>query len=237
MKTAVITGGTKGIGLGVVRMLVGRGYHVVASYAHDEAAADRVRQTFGTQVELVCADHSKREETYAFIDYIRRHVTSVDCIVCNAGMTVRKAFVDTTDEDWDAQMEVALNAHVILLRELFPLISRGGRILFTGSAMGIHPHATVLAYGVAKASVHALVKNLVKVFEEKEVTVNAVAPGFVETDWQKEKPEAIRQNICQKTAVHRFASIDETVDAFAFCLDNGFVNGSVIEVDGGYSYR
>ena len=80
-------------------------------------------------------------------------------------------------------------------------------------------------------------KNLVKVFEEKEVTVNAVAPGFVETDWQKEKPEAIRQNICQKTAVHRFATIDETVDAFAFCLDNGFVNGSVIEVDGGYSYR
>ena len=103
--------------------------------------------------------------------------------------------------------------------------------------MGIYPHATVLGYGVSKAAVHAMVRNLTKVFDEKQTTVNAIAPGFVDTDWQKEKPDHIRHNICQKTAIHRFASIEETVAAYAFCLDNEFVNGAVIEVNGGYSYK
>lgn len=64
-----------------------------------------------------------------------------------------------------------------------------------------------------------------------------MAPGFVETEWQKEKPEAIRQAICSKTALHRFCTIDEVVGAYAFCRDNGFVNGAIIKVDGGYSYQ
>ena len=81
-----------------------------------------------------------------------------------------------------------------------------------------------------------MMNNLTKVFAEKQATVNAVAPGFVETDWQKDKPEQVRQNIYNKTAIHRFASVEEVVGAYAFCLDNGFVNGTVIEVNGGYSY-
>ena len=134
-------------------------------------------------------------------------------------------------------MEVAVNSHYIMCREFFPIIPAGSRILFTGSQMGINPHATVLAYGVAKAAVHALCKNLVKEFEGTGTTVNAVVPGFVETPWQKEKPERIKQNIYRKTAIHRFATIDEVVDAFSFCIDNPFVNGSLIEVNGGYSYK
>ena len=82
-----------------------------------------------------------------------------------------------------------------------------------------------------------LCKNLVKEFEGTGTTVNAVVPGFVETPWQKEKPEQIKQNIYRKTAIHRFATIDEIVDAFRFCIDNSFVNGSLIEVNGGYSYK
>lgn len=237
MLNAIVTGGTKGIGLGVVEMLVGRGYHVFVSYAHDESAAERLVQRYGDKVSVFKADHSRREETYRFIDFIKSQVEDVQCIICNAGVTRRTSFADMKDEDWDAMMEVAVNGHVILLRELFDRIADGGKIVFTGSEMALHPHATVLGYGVAKSAVHALVKNLVKVFEPKQVTVNAVAPGFVETEWQKEKPSEIRQNICQKTAIHRFASIEEVVEAYAFCLDNSFLNGSVIEVSGGYSYR
>lgn len=237
MKTAIVTGGSKGIGKSVAAMLCGRGYEVVASYAHDSSAADKAKEEIGADIEFVCADQSKREDTYRLVEYIRNKWNTVDCIICNAGTTVRKSFTETTDSDWDTMMEVAVNSHVILLRELFPLISRGARIIFTGSAMGIHPHATVLGYGVTKSTVHALVRNLVKIFEEKEVTVNAVAPGFVDTEWQKNKPEEIRRNICGKTAIHRFASTEEITDAFAFCLDNAFINGSIIEVDGGYSFR
>ena len=103
--------------------------------------------------------------------------------------------------------------------------------------MAVHPHATVLSYGVTKSAVCALAKNLVKEFEGTGTTVNAIIPGFVATPWQKEKPEEIKQNIYKKTAIHRFASVDEIVDAYRFCIDNPFVNGSLIEVNGGYCYK
>jgi 3-oxoacyl-[acyl-carrier protein] reductase len=130
-----------------------------------------------------------------------------------------------------------VNSHYILIRELYSLIPNGSRIIFTGSQMGITPHATILGYGVAKAAVHALAKNLVKEFEGTGTTVNVIAPGFVETAWHKNKPAAIRESICNKTAIHRFATIDEVVDAYRLCIDNPFMNGSVIEINGGYSYK
>ena len=142
-----------------------------------------------------------------------------------------------SDVDWDKMMEVAVNSHYIICRNFFSMIPKGSRILFTGSQMGMNPHATILAYGVTKSAVHALCKNLVKEFEGTGTTVNAVVPGFVETPWQKEKPEEIKQNIYRKTAIHRFASVDEVVDAFRLCLDNPFINGSLIEVNGGYDYK
>ena len=212
-------------------MLIGKGYRVYATY---------VGPDFEEKIdnfEAVKVDQSDRKQLYAFIERIKGECDSVDCIICNAGLSIRKSFTETTDKDWDTMMEVAVNSHYILIRELYGLIPEGSRIVFTGSQMGLMPHAMVLAYGVTKSAVHALAKNLVKEFEGTGTTVNAVVPGFVETPWQKEKPEEIKQNIYRKTAIHRFASVDEVVDAYRFCIENPFVNGSLIEVNGGYSYK
>lgn len=231
MKYAIVTGGTSGMGLGVAKMLIDKGYYVFSTY---------VGPDFDTSIanfEAHKIDQSKRDAVYAFLDYVKSKTDHVDCIVCNAGVSIRKSFTETTDSDWDLQMEVAVNSHYIIIRELFPIIPPGSRILFTGSQMGLNPHATVLAYGVTKSAVHALCKNLVKEFEGTGTTVNAIVPGFVDTPWQKSKPEEIKRNIYKKTAIHRFASVAEIVDAFRFCVDNPFVNGSLIEVNGGYNYK
>ena len=231
MKTAIVTGGTSGIGLGVAKMLLSKGYRVYATYVGPDF--EESIESF----EPIKVDQSNRDELYAFINRIKLECKKIDCIVCNAGLSIRKSFTETTDKDWDIMMEVAVNSHYILVRELYSLIPAGSRIIFTGSQMGLMPHAMVLSYGVTKAAVHALAKNLVKEFEGTGTTVNAIVPGFVETPWQKEKPEEIKQNIYRKTAIHRFATVDEVVDAYRFCIDNPFVNGSLIEVNGGYSYR
>lgn len=231
MKHAIVTGGTSGIGLGVAKMLISKGYYVFATYV-GPALSEQL-----DNFEAIETDQSSRKEVYDFISYVKGKVDHIDCIVCNAGMTIRKSFTETKDEDWDKMMEVAVNSHYIMVREFFPMIPEGSRILFTGSQMGLSPHATVLAYGVTKAAIHALTKNLVKEFEGTGTTVNAIVPGFVNTPWQKEKPEEIKQNIYRKTAIHRFAEIEEIVDAYRFCIDNPFVNGSLIEVNGGYSYK
>lgn len=231
MKNAIVTGGTSGIGFGVAKMLISKGYRVYATYVGQD-----FQEKISNFVPLKI-DQTQRKEVYGFIEKIKAECDSVDCIVCNAGMSIRKSFMETTDDDWDKQMEVAVNSHYIMVRELFSLIPDGSRIIFTGSQMAVHPHATVLSYGVTKSAVCALAKNLVKEFEGTGTTVNAIVPGFVETPWQKEKPEEIKQNIYKKTAIHRFATIDEVVDAYRFCIDNSFVNGSLIEVNGGYCFK
>lgn len=240
---AIVTGGSKGIGRGVVEMLFCRGYSVVFTFGHDDATATAVVDgcmEHALQGQKICAmkiDHSKRPDTYRLVDAIKSMTTHVDCIVCNAGITVRKSFEEMKDADWDDMMEAGVNSHYIMIRELYTLIPDGSRIMFTGSEMAVHPHATVLGYGVTKAAVHALSLNLVKVFEGTGTTVNTVVPGFVDTPWQKKKPDEIRRSICSKTAIHRFASVDEIVKAFAFCIDNAFLNGAEIKVDGGYCYK
>lgn len=231
MKCAIVTGGTSGIGLGVAKMLVSKGYYVYATYVGPDFTENI------ENYEAIKVDQTCREELYRFIDYVKERTSYINCIVCNAGITIRKSFTETTNDDWDNMMEVAVNSHYILIRELYSLIPENSRILFTGSQMGLMPHAMVLSYGVTKAAVHALAKNLVKEFDGSGTTVNAIVPGFVETPWQREKPEEIKQNIYKKTAIHRFASVDEIVDAYRFCIDNSFVNGSLIEVNGGYSYK
>lgn len=231
MKYAVVTGGTSGIGLGVAKMLLNKGYYVFATYS--KTILSEKLENF----EAIKTDQTNREEVYSFINYVKSKTDHLDCLHCNAGMSIRKSFTEYTDKDWDMMMEVAVNSHYIMCREFFPIIPAGSRILFTGSQMGVNPHGTILAYSVAKSALHALCKNLVKEYEGTGTTVNTVVPGFVETPWQKEKPEEIKQNIYRKTAIHRFATIDEIVDAFRFCIDNPFVNGSLIEVNGGYSYK
>lgn len=230
-KIAIVTGGTSGIGLGVAKMLLNKDYYVYATYVGKPLP--ELLENF----EAIEIDQSDREQLYKFIEYVKSKTDHVDCIVCNAGLTIRKSFTEMSDVDWDKMMEVAVNSHYIICRNFFSMIPKGSRILFTGSQMGMNPHATILAYGVTKSAVHALCKNLVKEFEGTGTTVNAVVPGFVETPWQKEKPEEIKQNIYRKTAIHRFASVDEVVDAFRLCLDNPFINGSLIEVNGGYDYK
>lgn len=231
MKYAIVTGATSGIGLGVAKMLIRKGYYVFATYVGHEP------QEQLHNYEAIYTDQTCRDDVYKFISYVKHKCNHIDCIVCNAGLTIRKPFAETLDSDWDMMMEVAVNSHYIMIRELHKLLPNGSRIIFTGSQMGINPHAMVLSYGVTKAAIHAMTKNLVKEFEGTGITVNAIVPGFVETPWQKEKPEEIKQNIYNKTAIHRFATVDEIVSAYEFCIDNSFVNGSLIEINGGYNYK
>ena len=107
----------------------------------------------------------------------------------------------------------------------------------TSFISGEEPHSVSLVYGVTKSAVHALVKNLVKFLVPYEVRVNAVAPGFVDTEWQKTKPAEIRQNIERKVSLGRFCEPSELAEVYKMLIENSYLNGEVIVVDGGYSYK
>ena len=239
MKNAIVTGATRGIGLATTEMLLKEGYHVTVTYAYDEASVEpcKVRlSAIGDAFEIVWADQTNKQEMKDFATKMREK-GHIDCIVCNAGMTLRTGLTEIEEEDWERVMQMNVNSNVYLIRDLFDVIPNNSRIVFTGSLMGILPHSVSLSYGVTKAAVMALAKNLVKCFEGTGTTVNAIAPGFVETEWQKDKPLEIRNNIYNKTAIKRFAEPSEIADAIRFCINNAFVNGSIIEVSGGYCFK
>lgn len=236
---AIVTGGTKGIGLAVTKMLLQEGYSVTATYGHDAETADAIRaelESQGLPIEVVQATQDDKEQMRSVVEHMVAK-GRVDCIVCNAGITERGKLTDITDESWERVMQVNVNSHMALIRDLYNVIAPNSRIVFMGSLLGIYPHSMSLAYGVSKAAEIALAKNLVKEFAGTGTTVNVIAPGFVDTDWQKNKPEEIRQSICNKTAAGRFAEPEEIAEAVRFCVKNAFVNGSVIEIHGGYNYR
>ena len=151
MKYAVVTGGTKGIGLGVVLELLTRGYFVIASYANDDFSAkvaeNRMRE-ISSLFSVIKANQIDKASFRLFVDQIRKVAKNVDVIVCNTGMTLRKPAMQILDIEWEQVMQVCVNSHFYLIRDLFDLIPTDSRIIFIGSMMGVLPHATSLPYGV-----------------------------------------------------------------------------------------
>jgi len=240
-RTAIVTGATKGIGKAVCLRLLQEGWTVLVTYANDietatTVAADFLEKAPG-RVFVLQADNSELSSIDRIDDFLKEKNLMIDAVIFNAGMTDRSDFHTIKPENWEKVFTANVHFPVFLLQKIYPRLKEHGSVTFTGSLMGIQPHSVSLVYGVTKASVHALVKNLVKFFTDKQIRVNAVAPGFVDTDWQKTKPAEIRNNITNKVATGRFCSPEELTDVYMLLINNQYMNGEVVVCDGGYSFK
>lgn len=240
-KKVLITGGTKGIGKAVAECLAKAGYSLLLTYASDQEkalqVADDLFQKYKVEVCTLQADISDRESIGKIESFLAEHVIRLDSVVFNAGLTCRDPFEELDMAEWERVFFANVHFPVFLLQRIVGLINKGGSIVFTGSLMGIQPHSVSLVYGVTKSAVHALVKNMVKFLAPYELRVNAVAPGFVDTEWQKTKPAEIRRNIENKVSLGRFCDPGELAEVYKMLIENSYFNGEVIVVDGGYSYK
>lgn len=240
-KWVLITGGTKGIGKAVANCLAKAGYQLILTYASDTKAAEAtcttLRQAHGVKVELLRADITDPRAVDEINAFLRGAERRLDALVLNAGITCRDPFEQIQPADWLRVFQANVHFPVFLLQRIVDLLNEKGSVVFTGSLMGIEPHSVSLAYGVTKSAVHALVKNLVKFMAPYGLRVNAVAPGFVDTEWQKTKPKEIRQNIERKVALGRFCDPDELAEVYKMLIENSYFNGEIVVVDGGYAYK
>ena len=242
-KVTVITGGTSGIGNGIAKKILENAEEsdrLYISYGHNQERAERFLESLSPtdqeKVILIRADMSSYEEMMKFARRIKEEAGHVDWLVNNVGISTYAKYEDYTFEEWSRIVNTNLSVPVFLVKELRPVMKEGGSILFTGSYAGQQAYSSSLVYGVTKAAVHFLTKSLVKEFEPKKIRVNAIAPGFIETGWHKNRTPESYERINRKVALHRFGTVEEVADMAYAVLSNGYMNGSIVDIHGGYDY-
>lgn len=239
---ALITGGTRGIGYAVAESLLANGYNVILTYSTDDNNALAVQSSLAlkfpsVKTDILKADISDLQSIDVISDYIRSNDIFLNALILNAGITDRSSFSEMDMEGWKRVFDANVHFPVFLIQKLLLRFSEGASIVCTGSTMAVFPHSVSLAYGVTKSSIHSVVKNLVKFLSPLKIRINAVAPGFVDTEWQKTKPADIKASINSKIALDRFCEPEELAEVYLMLVKNSYINGEIVSVDGGYSYK
>ncbi len=241
-RTAIITGSTRGIGRAIGIELLKNGCDVAFNYSKSLKYAQELQEElnkFGFQgrYQIVQADLSKMDGVQQMISNLEPKFRALNYLILNAAETDRCALKDLTHMGWESVLQTNLTVPLFLVQACAPWLQSGGCVLFIGAVMGQFPHAMSLSYGATKAAIHYLTRGLVKEFAAQQVRVNCIAPGFVETDWQLTKPIEIRKSIEEKIVLHRFATSEEIAQCAKMVLENRYINGSIVNIDGGYCYR
>ena len=240
MKYALVTGGSRGLGRAVCLKLAVQGWPVVINYQSNAAAAEETKRLIEEQgglAELLRFDVSKKEEVEAALDQweASHEAAYIAVLVNNAGIRRDNVMFMMGDEEWHSVLDTSLNGFFYITRRLLKHMMprrRGGRIVNMASLSGLKGMAGQTNYSAAKAALIGATKALAQEVAARGVTVNAVAPGFIDTDMTKDLPQ---EELKQLIPVGRFGRPEEVAAAVAFLVSEeaAYITGEVISVNGG----
>ncbi len=241
-KVAVVTGSSRGIGRAIALKLADRGAKVVVNYRISQAEAEEVASLIrkcGSEAVTFKADVSRREEAEALIQEALGRFGRLDILVNNAGLIRDTLLVRMSDEDWDLVMDVNLRGTFYCCRAAVrPMIrQRWGRIINMSSIVGVHGNVGQTNYSAAKAGVIGFTKSLAKEVASRNVTVNVVAPGLIETDVTTKLNERVKAELFKRIHLGRLGTPEEVAELVAFLASDaaGYITGQVLLIDGGMS--
>ena len=240
METALITGGSRGIGAAIAAALARAGYAVAINYNHSAEAAEALAASLraeGRAALPVQADVSDPAQVAAMFAAVERQLGAVSVLVNNAGIAQQKLFTDLSDADWRRMMGVHLDGAFYCCRAALPAMIRAryGRILNIASMWGQVGGSCEVHYWAAKAGLIGLTKALAKEEGPSGITVNCIAPGVVDTDMMASFSAEDRAALADETPVCRLGNADEVAAAAVFLCSPaaGFITGQVLGVNGG----
>jgi 2-deoxy-D-gluconate 3-dehydrogenase len=245
-KTALVTGARRGIGKAMAVALAEAGADIAGVSKSLEPSGSEVERevtALGRKFRGYTCDFTKRESVYEFLRAVQRDVPVVDILVNNAGTILRKPAAEHPDEYWDQVIETNLNSQFVISREIGKaMVARGaGKIIFTASLLTFQGGITVPGYAASKGAIGQLTKALANEWAPYNVQVNAIAPGYVETD----NTSALRSDpnrapaILSRIPANRWGAPDDFKGAAVFLASaaSDYVSGSILVVDGGWLGR
>jgi acetoacetyl-CoA reductase len=234
-RVAIVTGGTRGIGAAVSRMLKDKGYKVAATYAGNDAAAQAFKA--GTGINVYKFDVGDPAACAGAVAQIAKDLGPVDVLVNNAGITRDSTMRRLTRDMWDAVIDTNLGSCFNMSKAVWDSMNtRGfGRIVNIGSINGQGGQYGQVNYAAAKSGIHGFTKALAQEGASKGVTVNVVAPGYTDTDMLSAVPPNVLENIVAKIPVGRLGKAEEIARGVVFLVadDCGFITGSTLSINGG----
>lgn len=241
-KIAVVTGASRGIGRATAKALAREGAMVIVNYNGSKERADEVVSEIekdGGKAKAIQCNVSDFEQAKEFFGGVVKEYGRIDILVNNAGITRDGLIMKMKEEDFDAVIETNLKGTFNTIRHTtrWMLKQKGGKIINISSVSGILGNAGQANYAASKAGVIGLTKTMARELASRGITVNAVAPGFVETDMTEVLPEAVKETSCKQIPLGRFGKPEEIANAVAFLASEeaDYITGQVISVDGGMS--
>ena len=241
-RAAVVTGGSRGIGRAVCVALAKQGCNVVVNYCHGEAAAAETAalcKELGVEAVTVQADVSTAEGCKKLFEEAVNAFGRVDILVNNAGVTRDNLILRLSEEDFDTVLNANLKGAFLCCKEAARRMvrQRYGRIVNLSSVVGLRGNAGQTNYSASKAGLIGLTKSLAKELASRNVTVNAVAPGFIATDMTAAMTDAAKEATLAAIPMSRLGAPEDVARAVAFLASDeaAYITGQVLAVDGGMS--
>ena len=236
---AIVTGASRGIGREIAKELARKGHKVIANYNKSFEEAQKLQQELkneNIEIDIFKADVSKREEIKEMIKFAENKYGKIDILVNNAGISMEKVFTDITDEDWNNMMQTNLYSAFCTTQEVLPnmINNKSGCIINISSVWGLVGASCESIYSISKAGIDAMTKSLAKELGPSNIRVNSIAPGFIDTDMNKNLSEEEKIEIIEETPLQKIGKPGDISKCINWLIEDNFTTGQVISINGGW---
>ena len=238
-KTIIVTGGSRGIGAGIVKLLAEENNNIVLNYNKSEENAKKIQKEctdLGKNVEIFKADVTKREEVKKLVEFTIQKYKKIDVLINNAGISQSKLFTEVTDEEWRYVIDNNLTSVFYMSQEVVPhmIQQQSGCIINISSIWGMVGSSCESVYSVSKAGVDGLTKALAKELGPSHIRVNSIAPGLIDTQMNQDLSKEVLEEIKEETPLGKIGMPEDIAKCVKWLIEDEFTTGQIISINGGW---